>query len=261
MIRCLIVDDEAAARTNLRQALRPHAHWQVQAECHDADSARAALDRLDVDAVFLDIQMPGRSGIALAADMARMDAPPVIIFVTAHSGHALSAFDVHALDYLLKPFDDARLAQTLERATDLIRLKRPQAYAFALRGFVGDAVRASSPHAALSHFTVRSVGMIESIAVAEVRWIVASGNYAELHLADRKVLHRATLRALEQHLDSTEFMRVHRSVIVRKSLMRALSVEGDGVYLLHLRDGATLPVSERHAADVRTHLAQRAVVG
>lgn len=261
MIRCLIVDDEAAARTNLRQALQPHSHWRVESECQDAESARAALERLEVDAVFLDIQMPGRNGIALAADIARLDAPPVIIFVTAHSGHALSAFDVHALDYLLKPFDDARLAQTLERATDLIRLKRPREYAFALRGFVGDADRASSQSTTLSHFTVRSVGMIESIPVSEVRWIVASGNYAELHLAERKVLHRATLRALEQHLDPAEFMRVHRSVLVRKALMRAISVEGDGVYLLHLQGGATVPVSERHAADVRGYLAKRAAAG
>lgn len=261
MIRCLIVDDEAAARANLRQAMAAYSHWQIEGECQNAHEAREALAKTSVDAVFLDIQMPGKNGIALASELATMDTPPVIIFVTAHSGHALSAFDVHALDYLLKPFDDTRLAQTLERATELIRLKRPPEYALALRGFVGNANRVPPSNAPLSHLTVRSVGMIESIPVAEVRWIVASGNYAELHLADRKVLHRATLRALEQHLDAAVFMRVHRSVLVRKNLMRALSVEGDGVYLLHLQDGATLPVSERHAADVRAQLAERAVAG
>lgn len=257
MIRCLIVDDEAAARDNLRQALAPFADWHVEAVCHDAADAREALSRARVDAVFLDIQMPGKSGIAFAAELAAAEIPPVIIFVTAHSGHALSAFDVHALDYLLKPFNDTRLAQALDRATDLIRLKRPREYAFALRGFVGAQKGPAAGPATLTHFTVRSVGMIESIPVSEVRWIVASGNYAELHLDARKVLHRATLRALEQHLDPADFMRIHRSVLVRRRLMRALTVEGDGVYLLHLDDGNALPVSERHAQAVREHLMQR----
>ena len=257
MIRCLIVDDEAAARANLRQALAPFTHWRIESECKDAEAFHGALSAFTVDAVFLDIQMPGKSGIAVAAELAAMDAPPVIIFVTAHSGHALSAFEVHALDYLLKPFDDARLAQTLERATDLIRLKQPAEYAFALRGFIGNSADSPMANSRLTHFTVRSVGAIESIPVGDVRWIVASGNYAELHLAERKVLHRATLRALEQHLDAADFMRVHRSVLARRSLMRALRVEGDGVYQLLLCDGTALPVSERHAPAVKDWLSHR----
>lgn len=111
--RYLIVDDEAPARKNLRLALSPFPQWLLVAECDSVAAARTILSCDQIDVIFLDIQMPGESGLVLARQLSLLDAPPLIVFVTAYSAHAIEAFEAHALDYLLKPIDDARLAQTV----------------------------------------------------------------------------------------------------------------------------------------------------
>jgi len=249
-IRYAIVDDEEPGRVNLRLALAAHADWLPVAECDSAAAARAVLTGGDVhvDVLFVDIHMPGESGLALARDVSRMAEPPLIVFVTAYSAHAIDAFDVHALDYLLKPLDDARLAQAVERTAAMLRHRQRPAYGAALRAYVAaDGGAAQRP----AHVNVRSVGCIEQIRMADIAWIEAAGNYAELHLAARTVLHRITLSRLEALLDPAAFLRVHRCTIVRRDQIASLVTDGDGSWRLALRCGAVLAVSERYLAQTK----------
>jgi len=246
VINALIVDDEAPSRTNLRYALAAHALWRVVAECASTSAARTALAAQAVDVIFLDIQMPQESGLALARSLSKLAEPPLIIFVTAYSEHAVAAFEVHALDYLLKPLDDARLALALERAAAMLALAQRGAYAAALRAYL---VPAGSPW--LTQISVRSVGRIECIAVDEILWLESAGNYVQLHTAGRTILHRVTLNKMETHLDPAHFLRVHRRAVVRMAQLHSLAVTGDGTYVATLHCGAQMPVSERYLEAVR----------
>lgn len=252
-VRYLIVDDEAPSRTNLRLALDAHAGWTLVAECDSAAAARAALSGNEMDArvdvIFLDIQMPGESGLALARDLSQLREPPLIIFVTAYSEHAVDAFEVHALDYLLKPLDDARLAHAVARGAAMLRQRQREAYGAALRDYVDPNGR---PH--VEHINVRSIGSIERIRVGDILWIESAGNYAELHLAARTVLHRITLNRIETLLDPAEFLRVHRGAIVRRDQIAGLATTGDGTYQLTLRCGGVVAASERHLAALKAAL-------
>lgn len=242
----LIVDDEAPGRTNLRLAMDAHPGWRLAAECASAAAGRAALAAAPVDVVFLDIRMPGESGLALARELARLPEPPLVIFVTAFNEHAVDAFDVHALDYLLKPVSDARLAQAVERAEGLLRHGQRAAYGQALRGYVE---LAAGPW--LERINVRSVGKIEQVRVDEILWVEAAGNYVNLCLAARQVLHRLPLSRLETLLDPNVFVRVHRGAIVRRDQVGRLETVGDGSYRLVLRCGGQVAVSGRYVEAVR----------
>jgi two-component system LytT family response regulator len=248
-VRYLIVDDEAPGRDNLRLALAAHPGWLLAGECDSAAAARASLESDEVDVIFLDIHMPAESGLALARDLCRLREPPLIIFVTAYSVHAIDAFEVHALDYLLKPLDDARLAQAVERAEALLRHRQREAYGAALRSYIdaGDAQY-------ITHINVRSVGRIEQIRVSDVLWLAAAGNYVELHLAARTVLHRITLNRLETLLDPGEYVRVHRGAIVRRDQVACLESAGDGNYRLTLRCGGEVAVSERYVNQLKSSM-------
>jgi two-component system LytT family response regulator len=246
-IRYAIVDDEEPGRNNLRLAMGAHAGWQLAFEADSAAQARTALSAHRIDLLFLDIQMPRESGLLLARELGRMIEPPLVVFVTAHSVHAIEAFEVHALDYLLKPLDDARLAQAVERAALLLAGRQREAYGRALHAY------ADGP-AYLEHISVRSVGRIDQVRVADIVWIEAQGNYVALHTAAHTLLHRVPLSRLEAHLDPAQFVRVHRGAIVRSGHASSLRVGGDGSYTLHLRDGTAVPVSARYADVARALL-------
>jgi two-component system LytT family response regulator len=246
----LIVDDEAPSRTNLRLAMAAHSGWTLAAECASAAAARTALAVTAADVVFLDIRMPGDSGLALARELAGLDEPPLVVFVTAYGDHAVDAFDVHALDYLLKPLNDARLAQAVERAGALLRHGQRAAYGSALRAFTED--RAGRGAAApMERISVRSIGRVEQVRVADILWVESAGNYVKLCLAAREVLHRIPLSRLETLLDPAVFLRVHRGALVRREQIGALATVGDGSYRLSLRCGAQLAVSERYVSALR----------
>jgi two-component system LytT family response regulator len=212
------------------------------------------LSRQQPDLVLLDIRMHRQSGLDYAAELAAMPDPPLVIFVTAYDEHALTAFEVHALDYLLKPLDDGRLAQALGRAERMLQQRQQSLAASTLQAFVqerqSEAMHTARP--ALTQLVVRSVGTLERVAVSEVRWMTSAGNYVTLHLASgRQLLHRSTLSALEERLPPGEFLRLHRSAMVRPAEITGLTAQGDGVYSARLRDGSSVAVSERHLAAVR----------
>ncbi len=256
-IRALIVDDELHGRINLRYALARHPHWVITGECDCAADARAQLASQQVDVLFLDIQMPGESGTALARALSVQPEPPLVIFVTAYSDHAVDAFELHAIDYLLKPFSDKRLAQTLERAAALLVLRQQGAYGQALRAYLdGEQARHSgqaSPY--WRQVTVRAVGQMELVQLDDVLAMVAAGNYVELRTAARTILHRIPLGTLEAHLDPQQFLRIHRTAIVRRDQCVSLQSLGEGSYQLGVRSGDSLPVSERYVQALRACLA------
>ena len=239
-MRVIIVDDEALARVNLRYALADHPDCEVTGEFATAAAARAFMDEHDVDVVFLDIQMPGDDGLVLARALSRLPQPPLMVFVTAYDTHALAAFDVHALDYLLKPLDDARLAATLARAGLLLAQRQ-----------------LAAPAPFWSGLHVRSVGRIEHVALDDVLWIAAAGNYVELHLRERLTLYRIPIGRLARHLDPRDFLRTHRGAIVRVDQCATLTGPVDAAYQLRLRCGAAVPVSEQYVKQVRHCMATR----
>ena len=256
--RALIVDDEEPGRINLRYMLAAHPDWRVVGECASVQEARALLAQVAVDLVFLDIQMPRESGLALARSLCAQPEPPLVIFVTAFNAYAIEAFEVHALDYLLKPIHRQRLAQALERAQQMLGLRQRGPYGQTMRAYLkaqdddNNNIKAAGQTAEyLQQVTVRSVGKIEWIALQDVFWISAASNYVELHTASRTILHRLPLQTMEKSLDPHTFIRVHRSAIVRSDQFHALTVVGDGSYLLTLRCCDEVAVSERYVQDVR----------
>jgi len=250
-LRALVVDDEEPGRINVRCMLAAHGGWEVVGECASALEARAALAAGKVDVVFLDIQMPRESGLSLARSLCEQPQPPLVIFVTAYDAYAVDAFEMHALDYLLKPFNAARLAQAVARAEQMLALRQRGPYGQAMRSFLD----ARDQPGYLRQVTVRSVGKLEVIRLDDVLWMGAASNYVELHTAGRTILHRLPLGKLEESLDPQVFLRVHRSAIVRADQLCSLAVVGDGSYLLRLRCGDTVPVSERHVQQVRARCA------
>lgn len=247
-MRALIVDDEEPGRVNLRYALAEHPGWSVVAECASVDAANAALAQCEVDVVFLDIQMPKDSGLVLARALAAQPAPPLVIFVTAHDAFAIEAFEVHALDYLLKPVNDERLAAALARAEAMLQQRQRAAYGQALRSYVADTGNY------LQRLSVRSIGSIECIDLADVHWIEACGNYVQLHMAGRSVMHRSAVSRLAERLDPAVFMQVHRRAIVRADQLARLDTASDGAHRLHLRCGPQVAVSDRYVAAIRERM-------
>ncbi|MEJ6000415.1 LytR/AlgR family response regulator transcription factor [Paucibacter soli] len=253
-IAALVVDDEELGRRNLCLALAEQPRWQVLAQ---APSMAAALEALraqpEIEVVFLDIRMPHGSGLDLARALAGLERPPWIVFVTAFDAHAIEAFDLHALDYILKPFSRRRLEKALAHVEQMVRLRQQSAFAGALRSYVEDSQR-SPVRPYWSTVSIRSVGRIEVVSLDEVLRIEAQGNYAALHLAGRELLLRAPMARLEQHLDPAVFLRVHRGSIVRREQMQSLQSLASGSYELTLRDGARVAVSERYVAAVKAAL-------
>ncbi len=247
-IRALIVDDEEPARVNLRCALADHPRWQVVDECASVACANRVLAADDIDVVFLDIQMPAQSGLVLARALAEHPNPPLVIFVTAHNAFAVDAFEVHALDYLLKPLNDERLAGALLRAALMLEQRQRAGYGRALRDYVADAGQY------LQQLSVKSVGRIECVRLADVRWIEASGNYVMLHQEGRSIMHRTPLSRLAQRLDPASFMQVHRGAIVRVDQLHTLDATGDGSYRLRLKCGDVIGASERYAPQLRERM-------
>lgn len=255
-IRALVVDDEELGRRNVCLALAEHPRWQVVAQASSVVDAQEALRaRPDIEVVFLDIRMPRGSGLELAHELSRREQPPWIVFVTAFDEHAIEAFDLHALDYLLKPFSNRRLAQALAHVEQMVQLRQQTAFAHALRSYVEDAQRGQQAGPAYwKTLSIRSVGRIDTVSLDEVLRIEAQGNYAALHLATRQLLFRASMTRLERQLDPAVFLRVHRGTIVRRDQALSLVTLPGGSHELRMRDGARVAVSERYVAAVKAAL-------
>lgn len=239
MIRVFLVDDEPLAREGLRALLREERDLEMLGEAEDGLSAVSGIIATKPDLVCLDVQMPGLDGFEVLEALGR-DRPPAVIFVTAYDLHALQAFQVHAVDYLLKPIDPQRLKIALDRARRL--LPRDTA-----EGRIDELLRhLQSTRPYPERFLVRSPGALRVVPVADVLWIEADGDYARLHLAKEEHLLRETMSALEARLDPERFVRLHRSYFARIDQVRELRTEGNGDAEVTLATGTRLPVSRTY---------------
>jgi two-component system LytT family response regulator len=245
MIRVLIVDDEPLARDCVRLALKDATDFQVVGEASDGASAVEAIRGLQPELVFLDVQMPGMDGFAVIEEVGPA-AMPDVIFVTAFDQHAIRAFEVHALDYMLKPFDDDRFREALRHARARVRESRGHALADQLEALLRD--RTQEKAARVRRLMIRDRQRIRSVAVNDVDYFVAEGNYIRLHVGTQSYLVRMTLGSLERHLDSTQFVRIHRSTIVNLDRVTEIQPWSAGDYVAVLHDQRTLKVS-RHYRD------------
>lgn len=249
----LIVDDELPALINMQAELQNHPDWHLVASCHCSEQARTVMREQSVDLILLDIEMPEQSGLDFAREFCNKPNAPLIVFITAYDQHAVSAFDVFALDYLLKPFDDERFSQMLARASQSLEQRQQADKSAAIQDYLRDrdAFDAGEATPALQHVVIRSVGSLERIAIDEVIWMSAAANYVEIHLQSRVVLHRATLQAMEVRLPEGLFMRLHRTALVRISSIRGLKLDADGASVAHLSNGDIVRVSDSYLKKVK----------
>lgn len=238
-IRAIIVDDEPLAREGVRLHLETQSDIDVIAEAGTGEEAVSLIEALRPDLLFLDVQMPGVDGFGVleAVGSAHM---PVTIFITAFDQFAVQAFDAHAVDYVLKPFDDDRFVRAVQRAREQVHTRR-RAQAEDRLGSLLDELRARNRF--IERLVVRSGGRILILRVEQVDWIEAASNYVRLHAAGKEYLLRETMTSLESKLDPNDFVRIHRSTIVRVDRIRELEPLFQGDYVVILEDGTRLTSS------------------
>jgi two-component system LytT family response regulator len=256
MIRVLVVDDEPLNRVRIQDLLRHEADVEIVGSPEDGVEAVEAIRLLRPDLVFLDVQMPGKSGLDVVREIGP-ESMPATIFVTAFDRYAVQAFDVAALDYLVKPFDDERFEQALRRARRTLSLgefAKMRQQLLTLLGAAGPtavspaasvapAPMARGSAAYLERIPVDVRGTVRPVMVADIDYITADGPYAALHVGGRRHLIRESMQSLEERLDPKRFMRVHRSAIVRLDLIDALKRSTSGDAELLLKSGAKVRVS------------------
>jgi two-component system, LytTR family, response regulator len=238
-IRAIIVDDEPLAREGVRLHLAAAPDVVVVGEAGSGEEAVALIEETRPDLMFLDVQMPGLDGFGVL-DAIGAALMPVTVFATAYDAFALRAFDAHAIDYILKPYDAERFQKALERARMHIA-GRHRADMDQRLGSLLDELRGRGQYT--ERLIVRSGGRIVILRIAEIDWIEAASNYVRLHAGDREYLLRETMTALESRLNPAEFVRIHRSTIVRVDRIRELEPLFQGDYVVILTDGTRLTSS------------------
>ncbi|HVT73605.1 MAG TPA: LytTR family DNA-binding domain-containing protein [Lacunisphaera sp.] len=238
-LRVLLVDDEPLARERLRALLRAEPAVEIVGECASGREAIAAIKAAPPDLVFLDMQMPGCDGLQVLAELPEAKRPAVI-FATAHERFAVDAFDVAAVDYLLKPFDRERLQTAVRRAREHLALRRA-----AEEGRAPDSPAEPPAGEHNERLTVKADGRLVFLHANEIIWAEAADNYVVLHLENSRLMVRETMTALEARLGARNFQRVNRSALVHRDQIKELQPGAHGDYTVLLRDGTRLPLS-RH---------------
>jgi two-component system, LytTR family, response regulator len=236
-IRTMIVDDEPLARSNLRVLLQRDPEIAIVGECGSGVDAPEAIRCAKPDLLFLDIQMPECDGFDVLALLGR-DVPPAVVFVTAYDQYALRAFEAGALDYLLKPFDNARFERALERAKQKIAGGKDQ------------------PRR-LERLVIKSAGEVAFVNLSEIDWIEAADYYAALHVGAKTHLLRRSMSELEHDLDPEVFCRIHRSTIVNLKRVQGLKLGEDGEYRVLIQNGTELRLSRRYRKHVQSRMGVR----
>jgi two-component system LytT family response regulator len=237
-IRTLIVDDEALARTTIADLLRNDPEISVVGECGSGTEAIEAIRTQRPALVFLDVQMPGCDGFDVIEQLGS-ESPRAVVFVTAYDQYAVKAFEVEALDYLLKPFSDSRFFRVLARAKTLLQ----------------QTTMGPQP---LDRLMVKSTGRVIFLRASEIDWIEAADYYASLHVGDRSHLLRRSMADLERELDRRIFCRIHRSAIVNITRVRELRVDANGEYEIVLENGAPLRLSRSYREQLQKRMAATA---
>ena len=270
VIRVLVVDDEMLGRQRVEDLLASESSVEVVGVATNGDEAIAAIRALNPDIVMLDVQMPGKTGI----DVVRIigaENMPVTIFVTAYDQHALKAFEMAAIDYIVKPFDDERFEQAFSRARRQVELQEVDRLSDQLLAVLqgGSSSPAVAPFSAdepkpaeveptkpayLERIAVDMRGQVRVVPVKQIEYITASGPYAELHVADKRYVLRERMQTLEERLDPAKFFRIHRSAIVRLDLIESLLRNPGGDYGVQLKSGVRLKVSRNRFEELEKQM-------
>lgn len=241
-IKTLIVDDEPPARAVIQKMLADHPEIEVIGECSNGREATSMISLYSPDLLFLDIQMPEMDGFSLLETIVGTKTPAVI-FVTAFDQYATKAFDVAAVDYLLKPFDHQRMAVALERAKADLRNRSDDERSDELVELLRNL---TAREKLLDRFVIKNNGRILLVPVDEVNWIGACGNYVVLHTSSANHIVRETMKSIELRLDPRKFLRIHRSTMVNISVIKELQVHFGDEHLVILKNGTELALSRRY---------------
>ncbi len=241
-IRTIIVDDEPLARDRIKRFLRDESDISLVGECGNGLEAIEAIIRERPDLVFLDIQMPEKTGFEVIKSLHGKNLP-TIIFVTAYDQYALQAFDVHALDYLLKPFNRERIKRAVTRAREHVESKRRGNLDERLNSLIAD-IRGEKKY--LDRLVVKAVGRVFFLKTDEIDWIEAAGNYVKLHVGREAHMIRETMNGIEAKLDPAKFLRIHRSTVVNIDRIKELHPMFSGDYAVILRNGTELALSRNY---------------
>ena len=264
-LKTIIVDDEPLALNFLRSLLAEFPHVDVVAECRNGREAVLAASQMSPELMFLDIQMPGMNGFEVIKAL-QSDVMPMVIFVTAFDQYALDAFDLHAVDYILKPLDPERVARAVNRAIDRLHDNRAESYKAPLIGAIGaiaERASAATPVEADAHepepasgsikgkLLVRDSGVVKVIPFDDIDWVDAAGDYMCVHASGETHVIRITLGELMEKLDDKLFVRIHRSTIVNVQRVVSITPLPKGGSLLELSEGETLKVSRNYRESIR----------
>ena len=271
LVRVLVVDDELLGRQRVEDLLASDSTVEIVGTADNGDRAVEAIRTLKPDIVLLDVQMPGKTGIEVVHTIGA-DQMPVTIFVTAYDQHALKAFELAAIDYIVKPFDDERFEQAFGRARRLVELQEVDRLSGELLAVLqGGAVHSASTAstsavsepaivtevarpAYLERIAVDMRGQVRVVPVKQIEYITASGPYAELHVADKRYVLRERMQTLEERLDPSKFFRIHRSAIVRLDLIESLLRNPGGDYGVQLKSGVRLKVSRNRFEELEKQM-------
>jgi len=264
-IRTMIVDDEVLARQNVEALLRPDPEITVVAQCSNGPQAVEAVRQHRPDLLFLDVQMPGMTGFEVLEKIPAA-ALPQVVFVTAYDHFALQAFEVQAVDYVLKPFNRARFAEALTRAKTAVRQHNQQDFARRLDEMMaalrqlregaapGDSGPAAKPRDGDGRLFIRCDGEIHVLDPDDILWVESDGDYVRLHVTDKSLFVRMSLHKMMEKLDPAHFVRIHRSTIVNLKHMRKASPSLYGEYAVELTNSTRLKVSRTFVHDLKAHL-------
>ncbi len=261
-LRAIVVDDERLARRGLALRLAAIPQVEVVAECANGQEALKEIAAQSPDVVFLDIQMPGMDGFDVVCEL-QADAMPLIIFVTAFDQYAIDAFKVHALDYVLKPIDEERLAEAVERAVvrhaqqsigskeELLAVISGRSESGGARELVDDA---PGEQQWPERLTIKDGSEFQLVKIADIEWVDAAGDYMCVHAAGKTHIMRTTMKRLESSLNPDTFIRVHRSSIVNANAIASAASHLNGEYVLTLTSGAQLKVSRSYRDRIKSFL-------
>lgn len=256
-IRAIIVDDEKPARRRLLELLEKQPEIAIAAECSNGADAVRKIRALQPELLLLDIQMPGLDGFGVVEEIGAAQMPATI-FVTAYDRYALKAFEVNALDYLLKPFSDERFERSLARVLSFVRSSRREELSHRILSLLGQIqpIQPQNAGAPLDRLMIKDGGRVLFLRVDEIDWIEAAGVYVQVHAAGKIWLHRISLGELEARLDARRFLRIHRSTIVNLQRIRELHPHSHGDFLVALHDGTELKLSRGYRQKVEASLGQ-----
>lgn len=245
-IKIILIDDESLARQISKNYLSRHSKVEIVAECSNGFDAIKKINELKPDIIFLDIQMPKLNGFEM---LELIENPPIIIFTTAYDHFAIKAFEVSAVDYLLKPFSEERFDQALIKAIKLLDDKFTQDAS--IKNIISEHDKKIEN---LERVVIRDGGKISIIPVDEIRWIEAQDDYVMIHSAQGKFLKQKTMKYFEDHLDESQFVRIHRSHIINLSYLQHLEQQETDSFKIILKNGQELPVSKSGLARLKATL-------